>query len=100
MKPGKDDRSGFIPKFSPNNGLLNAATLVKAEVLDDPCGSSRSPKRNPPVNGLGLSPVNKLDNEDVLLVASRGGKAGGGRGTLRREVEAAGTSGGAGQGSG
>ena len=79
MKPGNDDRSGFIPKFNPNNGLLNAATLVNGEVLDDPCGSSRSPKRNPPVNGFGLSPVNKLDSDDALLLAD-GGSVGGGVG--------------------
>ena len=48
--------------MSPNNGFI----VVKADAAGD--GNSNSPKRNPPVNGFGLSPVNKLDRDDVFGV--------------------------------
>ena len=53
------------PRFSPSNGFI----VDNAEAAG---GSSNSPKRSPPVNGFGLSPVNKLDNDDVFDVVVGG----------------------------
>lgn len=56
--------------MSPNNGFI----VDRA----DAGGNSSSPKRSPPVNGFGLSPVNKLDRHDVFGVDVVGGNWGGG----------------------